>query len=175
MQTVPSLNICYTDEKVRRSPQRNTQSLVPCICSVTCHCTWPCALQSMLVETAAQNDGSRTVDGLASTALGVAQGYVTADVAEKEGLHRLNLSGTKFRQLLRCGSSHKPEQLVAHLRPHDGTGNTNHWRVSFHSAACCAASLCNSDELGVVPSLGYGFGLILLYLHCRGGEEIPDW
>ncbi len=30
------------------------------------------------------------------------QGYVTADVADAEGLHRLNLSGTKFRQLLRC-------------------------------------------------------------------------
>ena len=29
------------------------------------------------------------------------QGYVTADVADAEGLHRLNLSGTKFRQLLR--------------------------------------------------------------------------
>lgn len=32
-----------------------------------------------------------------------AQGYVTADVAEKEGLHKLNLSGTKFRKMLRSG------------------------------------------------------------------------
>lgn len=32
------------------------------------------------------------------------QGYVTADVADAEGLHRLNLSGTKFRQLLRCAA-----------------------------------------------------------------------
>lgn len=31
------------------------------------------------------------------------KGYVTADVAEKEGLHKLNLSGTKFRQMLRNG------------------------------------------------------------------------
>jgi sulfate adenylyltransferase len=31
------------------------------------------------------------------------KGYVTADVAEAEGLHRLNLSGTKFRQMLRSG------------------------------------------------------------------------
>lgn len=32
----------------------------------------------------------------------ILQGYVTADVADAEGLHRLNLSGTKFRQMLRC-------------------------------------------------------------------------
>lgn len=31
------------------------------------------------------------------------KGYVTADVAEKENLHQLKLSGTKFRQLLRSG------------------------------------------------------------------------
>lgn len=31
------------------------------------------------------------------------KGYVTADVAEKEGLHKLNLSGTKFRKMLRAG------------------------------------------------------------------------
>ena len=31
------------------------------------------------------------------------KGYVTADVAEKEGLHQLKLSGTKFRQMLRAG------------------------------------------------------------------------
>ncbi|GAB4819847.1 hypothetical protein N2152v2_006893 [Parachlorella kessleri] len=31
------------------------------------------------------------------------KGYVTADIAEKEGLHKLNLSGTKFRQMLRNG------------------------------------------------------------------------
>jgi sulfate adenylyltransferase len=31
------------------------------------------------------------------------QGYVTADVAEREGLHKLNLSGTKFRKMLRAG------------------------------------------------------------------------
>eukprot|EP00891_Asterochloris_glomerata_P004981 jgi/Astpho2/4981/fgenesh1_pm.00070_%23_7_t len=31
------------------------------------------------------------------------KGYVTADVAEKEGLHQLKLSGTKFRQMLRGG------------------------------------------------------------------------
>ena len=28
---------------------------------------------------------------------------MTADVAEKEGLHQLKLSGTKFRQMLRGG------------------------------------------------------------------------
>ncbi len=31
------------------------------------------------------------------------QGYVTADVAEAQGLTQLKLSGTKFRQLLRAG------------------------------------------------------------------------
>ncbi len=31
------------------------------------------------------------------------QGYVTADVAKKEGLHVKKLSGTKFRQMLRAG------------------------------------------------------------------------
>lgn len=31
------------------------------------------------------------------------KGYVTADVAEREGLHKLSLSGTKFRQMLRGG------------------------------------------------------------------------
>ena len=31
------------------------------------------------------------------------KGYVTADVAEQEGLHQLKLSGTKFRQMLRGG------------------------------------------------------------------------
>lgn len=31
------------------------------------------------------------------------KGYVTADVAEREGLHKLNLSGTKFRKMLRAG------------------------------------------------------------------------
>eukprot|EP00884_Botryococcus_braunii_P002951 jgi/Botrbrau1/12657/Bobra.67_1s0022.1 len=31
------------------------------------------------------------------------KGYVTADVAEREGLHQLKLSGTKFRQMLRSG------------------------------------------------------------------------
>ena len=28
---------------------------------------------------------------------------MTADVAEREGLHKLNLSGTKFRKALRAG------------------------------------------------------------------------
>lgn len=32
------------------------------------------------------------------------EGYVTADVAEKNSLHQLKLSGTKFRQLLRSGA-----------------------------------------------------------------------
>ena len=31
------------------------------------------------------------------------KGYVTADVAKAEGLTTLNLSGTKFRQMLRGG------------------------------------------------------------------------
>ena len=31
------------------------------------------------------------------------KGYVTADIAEKEGLHVKKLSGTKFRQMLRGG------------------------------------------------------------------------
>jgi ATP sulfurylase len=35
----------------------------------------------------------------------VPQGYVTADVAEREGLHKLNLSGTKFRKMLRGGEA----------------------------------------------------------------------
>lgn len=28
---------------------------------------------------------------------------MTADIADKEGLHKLNLSGTKFRKALRAG------------------------------------------------------------------------
>ena len=31
------------------------------------------------------------------------KGYVTADVAEEQGLHQLKLSGTKFRKMLRAG------------------------------------------------------------------------
>lgn len=31
------------------------------------------------------------------------KGYVTADVADAEGLHQLKLSGTKFRKMLRAG------------------------------------------------------------------------
>lgn len=32
------------------------------------------------------------------------KGYVTADIAEREGLHKLSLSGTKFRKMLRSGA-----------------------------------------------------------------------
>lgn len=32
-------------------------------------------------------------------------GFVTADIAERDGLHKLNLSGTKFRQMLRSGET----------------------------------------------------------------------
>ena len=32
------------------------------------------------------------------------EGYVTADIAQKNSLHQLKLSGTKFRQLLRSGA-----------------------------------------------------------------------
>jgi ATP sulfurylase len=31
------------------------------------------------------------------------KGYTTADVAQKEGLHVMKLSGTKFRKMLRSG------------------------------------------------------------------------
>lgn len=31
------------------------------------------------------------------------KGYVTADVADAQGLHQLKLSGTKFRKMLRAG------------------------------------------------------------------------
>ncbi len=31
------------------------------------------------------------------------KGYVTADIADREKLTKLNLSGTKFRQMLRAG------------------------------------------------------------------------
>ena len=31
------------------------------------------------------------------------KGYVTADIAEEQGLHQLKLSGTKFRKMLRAG------------------------------------------------------------------------
>jgi sulfate adenylyltransferase len=31
------------------------------------------------------------------------KGYTTADVAQKEGLHIMKLSGTKFRKMLRSG------------------------------------------------------------------------
>ena len=47
---------------------------------------------------------------------------MTADVADAEGLHRLNLSGTKFRQLLRCA----PAFLC------------NFGLFSEHHCTCCA-------------------------------------
>lgn len=37
---------------------------------------------------------------------------MTADVAEKEGLHKLNLSGTKFRKMLRGGERRRLEAWV---------------------------------------------------------------
>jgi sulfate adenylyltransferase len=40
------------------------------------------------------------------------KGYVTADIAEAEGLHQLKLSGTKFRKMLRAGED-IPEWCVA--------------------------------------------------------------
>lgn len=46
--------------------------------------------------------GMQTVPSL-NIAYTEEKGYVTADVAEKEGLHTLKLSGTKFRQMLRNG------------------------------------------------------------------------
>jgi sulfate adenylyltransferase len=55
------------------------------------------------------------------------KGYVTADVAEKEGLHQLKLSGTKFRQMLRAGGD-IPEwfafkSVVRVLREASAAGN----------------------------------------------------
>jgi len=46
--------------------------------------------------------GMQTVPSL-NIAYTKEKGYVTADVAEKENLTKLNLSGTKFRQMLRAG------------------------------------------------------------------------
>eukprot|EP00798_Chlamydomonas_sp_ICE-L_P017125 gene17125-23429_t len=46
--------------------------------------------------------GMQTVPSL-NIAYTEEQGYVTADIAEKEGLTKLNLSGTKFRKMLRAG------------------------------------------------------------------------
>ncbi len=42
------------------------------------------------------------------------KGYVTADVAEVEGLHQLKLSGTKFRKMLRAGED-IPEWYATHV------------------------------------------------------------
>lgn len=53
------------------------------------------------------------------------KGYITADVAEKEGLKVKKLSGTKFRQMLRAGED-IPEwfafkSVVSVLREHQKT------------------------------------------------------
>lgn len=53
------------------------------------------------------------------------KGYVTADVAEKEGLNVKKLSGTKFRKMLRAGDD-IPEwfafkSVVKVLREHSTT------------------------------------------------------
>lgn len=52
---------------------------------------------------------------------------MTADIAEKEGLHKLTLSGTKFRKMLRSGGSapglHAQEFSPCLLQPdRDGFG-----------------------------------------------------
>lgn len=53
-------------------------------------------------KTHAKELGMKTVPSLNITYT-EERGYVTADVAEKEGLHVKKLSGTKFRQMLRSG------------------------------------------------------------------------
>jgi sulfate adenylyltransferase len=56
-------------------------------------------------ELATQNApelGMQTVPSL-NIAYTQEKGYVTADIADKEKLTKLNLSGTKFRQMLRAG------------------------------------------------------------------------
>ena len=49
------------------------------------------------------------------------KGYVTADIAKAENLHVLNLSGTKFRQMLRAGDD-IPEWCVQGWRGCRGWG-----------------------------------------------------
>lgn len=57
--------------------------------------------QGMANEHAAEL-GMQTVPSL-NIAYTKEKGYVTADIADKENLTKLNLSGTKFRQMLRAG------------------------------------------------------------------------
>lgn len=86
MQTVPSLNITYTEEKVGG-------------CCVGRAARW--RRRGVGADTTATL--CRPPPTRAPPAPACLQGYVTADVAEKEGLHKLNLSGTKFRKMLRGG------------------------------------------------------------------------
>ena len=122
MQTVPSLNITYTEEKVRPRSPWGLDLLFPTLC-------WRCsgggaggrraaARRAVLPgpSLAFLNECTQRASRLRLPARSFTptprppfpvplppQGYVTFDVAEREGLSKKNLSGTKFRQMLRGG------------------------------------------------------------------------
>jgi hypothetical protein len=67
------------------------------------------------------------------------QGYVTADVADKEGLHRLNLSGTKFRKMLRGGEQNslpQPPALALPARLSAAGSSTAQLAPAFAGQSC---------------------------------------
>ena len=70
----------------------------------------------------------------------VLQGYVTADVAEKEGLHKLNLSGTKFRKMLRAGGSCRCAAAASQPARRHTLLVAACLRCRPHSLASCAAA-----------------------------------
>ncbi len=97
------------------------------------------------------------------------QGYVTADVAEKEGLHKLNLSGTKFRKMLRAG------------------GWDNGWAWQGLAVGAASSTACH-----LAPASGLRLAVdCLQFSHNRcmhlatqfyapllvpcAGEDIPEW
>ena len=80
------------------------------------------------------------------------KGYVTADIAEREGLHKLNLSGTKFRQMLRGGE--KQRGAGGRERGREGGGAP---RQRAHGGAAISATL------PLAPRAGHA------------GDDIPEW
>jgi hypothetical protein len=122
MQTVPSLNITYTEEQVGHGGACCWGEARPGQARSCAHGLGPdglnasveaahwvvpgcsgCLLKSCFLHShqVACSTAAHTVPACPSPC--GFQGYVTADVAEREGLHKLNLSGTKFRKMLRAG------------------------------------------------------------------------
>ena len=112
MQTVPSLNITYTEARacvcVCACVCVRARACV-CVCVCACVCVCVCARVRARVRVPNRRD-HRHDQNLkpppnpnSPPRSPQEEGYVTADVAEAKGLHKLSLSGTKFRQMLRAG------------------------------------------------------------------------